>query len=133
MIFSLTIAYTSIFLAFELIIEVVKENRFRGSPRLESCSKRNVVGRLGRRRGGSVPISEQAELLRYDFGLVAGAAAVFRLVLTSGQSAFNVDLAPLGKQALAVVREPSEGDYTMPFGALLLLAVAILESGRGCD
>jgi hypothetical protein len=83
MIFSLTIAYTSIFLAFELIIEVVKENRFRGSPRLESCSKRNVVGRLGRRRGGCVPISEQPELLSYDFGSVTKAGSVLGLVLAS--------------------------------------------------
>jgi len=70
-------------LAFELIIEVVKESRFRGSARMERCSKRDVVGRLSRRRDGSVPISEQPELLSYDFGSVTKAGSVLGLVLAS--------------------------------------------------
>jgi hypothetical protein len=97
---------------------------------LEGCSKWDVVGRLGRCRG-SVPISEQAELQRDDFSLIAGAAPILRGVLTSGQTAFDVDLAAFAKQALAIVREPPKGNYTKPFGVLLLITVAIRESRRG--
>jgi hypothetical protein len=35
--------------------------------------------------------------------------------------------AALAQQALAIVCELAEGNYTRPFGVLLLLAVAVLE------
>lgn len=51
---------------------------------------------------------------RYDLGSVAGAASVLRLVLASYQPSLDVDLASLGKQALAVVRELPESNDSMP-------------------
>src|SRR6266851_9894346 len=96
--------------------------------------------RTGRRQtlrlrfGGSVrAISEQAHLLRYDFGPVVGAASVLGLVLAGRQPSFYVNLASPGKQALAVVRELPERDHAVPLSAFLLLTVAILESRLGCD
>src|SRR5271155_1816559 len=74
------------------------------------------------------PIAEHAHLKRYDLGAVALPASVLRLVLTGRKPSFDVDLAAFGQELLAGVREFSERDHAMPFGPLLLLAVAILES-----
>jgi hypothetical protein len=72
-------------------------------------SEWRLVGCFRLRRNRSVsPAADQPELLSYDFGSVTKAGSVLGLVLASGQSAFNVNLAPLGKQTLAVVRELSE-------------------------
>jgi hypothetical protein len=72
-------------------------------------------------------------LQRYDLRAIARSGSVFRFVLASPEPSLDVDLASLGKQALAVVRKLPEGDHAMPFGALLALAVSILESRLGCD
>jgi hypothetical protein len=53
-------------------------------------------------------------LQRYYLGPIAGAAAVLRFVLASSQPSLDVDLASLGKQALAVVRELPESNDSMP-------------------
>jgi len=68
-----------------------------------------------------------------DFGSIARAAPVLRFVLAVCQPSLDVDLASLGEQALAVVRELPESNDSMPFGAFLLFAVPILESCLGCD
>jgi hypothetical protein len=96
-------------------------------------SEGDIVARLRLGRVTVRAIPEQAHLQRYDLGPIARPAPVLRLVRAGRQPSLDVDLAALGQELLAGVSEIPERNHAMPFGPLLLLAVAILEPRGRCQ
>jgi hypothetical protein len=103
----------------------LRENRLRGSPIYQL--ERHVLIFSGGVRSIAAPV-EKPYLPRDDFGPVAFAAAVFRLVLAGRQSSLDVNPAAFAEILSARLGQLSEGNDAVPFGALLFLAIAVGET-----
>src|SRR5216684_1727374 len=92
-------------------------------PRVEAKLKGDVVGSFS--RGRIRALAEKADLTGHDFGPVALAASVLRVVLAGSQPTLDIDLPTFAQEPLARIGQPSECDDPMPIGALLFRAVAV--------
>ena len=93
----------------------------RGQRLVSRIEVRNAVVSAG----GRTP-AEELHALRHDFGALTLAAAIAGLLLATGDTAFDIDLAPFLQVLPAELGLLAPGDDVMPFSLFVVVAIASL-------